>query len=180
MSLRTRFKLAACTVGAVAAATLALGTTPAAASGTYSGLAYVYGADSYVDDWGNEGILSTGTNTNSNATCLWQKILWADGFLNSASDIDGRFGSDTKAATEALQRYFDLGVDGSVGQETFGHMDKWLYFVSGSTADGQTANLRYDGIVRDFNLSRNADGNYSFPDGDGTTRLAGYNYLTCT
>ena len=37
-----------------------------------------------------------------------------------------------------------------------------------------------DGIVRDFNLSRNADGNYSFPDGDGNTRLAGDNYLSCT
>ncbi|MDX3712294.1 peptidoglycan-binding domain-containing protein [Streptomyces europaeiscabiei] len=181
MSLRTtRFKLAACTVGAVAAATLALGTTPAAASGTYSGLAYVYGADTYTDDWGNEGVLSTSTNTNSNATCLWQKILWADGFLSSASDIDGRFGSDTKAATEDLQRYFALGVDGSVGQETFGHMDKWLYFVSGSTADGSTANLRYDGIAHDFALSRNADGNYAFTDGDGTTRLAGYNYRTCS
>ncbi|WP_327342426.1 peptidoglycan-binding domain-containing protein [Streptomyces europaeiscabiei] len=108
-----------------------------------------------------------------------QKILWADGFLSSASDIDGRFGSDTKAATEDLQRYFALGVDGSVGQETFGHMDKWLSFVSGSTADGSTANLRYDEIAHDFTLSRNADGNYAFTDGDGTTRLAGYNYRTC-
>ena len=104
MSLRTRFKPAACIVGAVAAATLALGTTPAAASGTYSGLAYVYGADSYTDDWGNEGILSTGTNTNSNATCLWQKILWADGFLDSAADIDGKFGSyDVKGAADLGQ-----------------------------------------------------------------------------
>lgn len=48
----------------------------------------------------------------------------------------------------------------------------------GSTADGSTANLRYDGIAHDFTLSRNADGNYAFT--DGTTRLAGYNYRTCS
>ena len=73
MGLRTRFKLAACTVGAVAAATLALGTTPAAASGTYSGLAYVYGADTYIDDWGNEGILSTGVGFTAVLAAWWLK-----------------------------------------------------------------------------------------------------------
>jgi hypothetical protein len=33
--------------------------------------------------------------------CLWQKIVWADGSLTSASDIDGVFGAKTKAATKA-------------------------------------------------------------------------------
>ncbi|WP_030843357.1 hypothetical protein [Streptomyces hygroscopicus] len=63
-----RARLVACAVGTLTAATLGLSASPASASGTYSGLAYVYGADVFSDDWNDEGILSTGSNASSNAT----------------------------------------------------------------------------------------------------------------
>ncbi|WP_165986710.1 peptidoglycan-binding protein [Streptomyces sp. YIM 98790] len=172
-------KLAACAVGALTVATLALSTSPAAASGDYSGRAYVFGAGSFTDDWGDEGLLSTSSHTYSNATCLWQKILWADGYLNSTADIDGIFGAKTRNATVALQRDFGLGDDGVVGKETFGWADRWLVYESGSTTSGSTLKLTYVGLVRNITITRDASGRHGFYDGDGNRRLAGYNYRTC-
>ena len=115
-----RSHLAAGIVGTLTAATLALSTSPASASGTYSGRAYVYGAGDWYDDWTDEGILSMATNTESNATCLWQKILWADGYLPYTSDIDGDFGQTTAWATVNWQVRLKLeNIDVVVGKETF-------------------------------------------------------------
>ena len=170
-----RSRLVAGAVGALTAATLALGASPASASNSYNGLAYIYGSGQYYDDWWDEGILSTSTNTASNATCLWQKILWADGFLSSASDIDGVFGSKTYSATRAWQTKRRIGVDGSVGKDTF------------TTANGQLIDSDFNGSVdaylgdqHTFGVSRNSEDQYVFTDGDGHARIAGYNYRTCS
>ncbi|MET8420865.1 peptidoglycan-binding domain-containing protein [Streptomyces sp. NPDC079189] len=181
-----RIKLGACTVGALAAALLAVSTTPAAASGTYTGLAYVYGDGAYQDDWNTEGILQRDIHASSNATCLWQAILWADGKLASSSDIDGVFGDKTYNATRAWQQYENdrqgagLEVDGSVGKGTFTWAGTYISFLSGSTGAGQTLNLRYVGWERNITMRRLGDGNYEFVDGDGAWRKAGYNYRTCS
>ena len=120
-----RSRLAACTIGALTAGVLALSATPASASGSYSGLAYVYGGGVFADDWDNEGIVDTSHNKQSNATCLWQKILWADGEL-AASGIDGDFGSNTAAATARWQTKFQVPSDGSAGQKTWTAAGNWL------------------------------------------------------
>ncbi|MDQ1041885.1 peptidoglycan-binding protein [Streptomyces sp. V4I2] len=184
MSARTkRVQLAAGIVGAITAVTLALSTSPASASGTYSGRAYVYGGGDWVGDWGDEGILSTSTNTSSNATCLWQKILWADlaietdGTTFDASDIDGHFGSNTKAATKDWQNRHHLDDDGSVGKDTFGKAGTYL---EDHYDPGDTAVDTYMGTWDNFSVSRDSDGRYHFEDGDGNARIAGYDYLTCT
>ncbi|WP_351237226.1 peptidoglycan-binding domain-containing protein [Streptomyces sp. NPDC002133] len=170
-----RIKLGACTVGALTAALLVVSTTPAAASGTYSGRAYVYGGGVFEGDWDDEGIVSRSTHASSNATCMWQKILWADGFLDSTSDIDGVFGTETYNATRAWQEYENqygagLVVDGSAGKATFGRAHEYF----------DTANGKFLGLLRNFDMKRDADGNYQFVDGDGSWRKAGYDYRSCS
>ncbi|MDX3098989.1 peptidoglycan-binding protein [Streptomyces sp. ME19-03-3] len=131
MSLHTkRFKWGACTVGALTAAVLAVSATPAAASGTYSGLEYVYGDGAWSDDWGNEGVVDTNTNRTSNATCLWQMVLWADGYLSSSGD-DGDFGSQTKTATANWQSAHGLTADGSAGKASWSRAGPGLVQVPG-------------------------------------------------
>ncbi|MFD5057204.1 peptidoglycan-binding protein [Streptomyces sp. NPDC058394] len=187
MNWRTkRIKLGAYTVGALTAAVLAVSTTPAAASGTYSGRAYFYGGDKYWDDWGDEGILQRNTHASSNATCLWQMILWADGALDSKSKVDGVFGDGTYNATKAWQQRQNidyaagLETDGSVGKATLSWAYEWIFATGGSDAAGQTLLLQYVGYNGNFNMRRLPDGNYEFVDGDGAWRKAGYDYRTCS
>lgn len=168
------------------ATVLAVSASPASASGTYSGLAYIYGGGGWYDDFGNEGILSTNTNTNSNATCLWQKILWAKGYL-PWDDIDGRYGPQTTAATKEWQSNVYGDRNGAADDEAFswatntpdGEIER-LQYVSGGTGDGQSLTLKYVDHHGWFYLYRNTDGNYEFYDRNGTRRAAGYNYLTCS
>ncbi|MGW3120834.1 peptidoglycan-binding domain-containing protein [Streptomyces sp. NPDC001107] len=171
-----RSRQTACTIGALTAAVLALSATPASASGTYSGLDYVYGSGVFTDDWDNEGIVDTSHNTSSNATCLWQKILWADGEL-SISDIDGVFGSRTKAATERWQTKFQVTSDGSAGKNTWTAAGNWLR-NSSNGFDGNVA--RYIGTEVIIDVTRDSNGYYHFADGTGAGRIAGYNYRTCS
>ena len=171
-----RSRIAACTIGALTAGVLALSATPASASGNYSGLAYVYGGGVFTDDWDNEGIVDTNDNSASNATCLWQKILWADGEL-AASGIDGDFGSGTKAATARWQTKFGLTSDGSAGKNTWTMAGNWLRNSSLGTT-GTVA--KYIGTSFTIDVTRDSDGYYHFLDGTGSGRIAGYNYRTCS
>jgi peptidoglycan hydrolase-like protein with peptidoglycan-binding domain len=171
-----RSRLAACTIGALTAGVLALSATPASASGSYSGLAYVYGGGVFADDWDNEGIVDTNDNATSNATCLWQKILWADGEL-AASGIDGDFGSNTKTATANWQTKFGLSNDGSAGKDTWTMAGNWLRNSDYGTGGNTVA--YYIGTSHVISVSRDSDGYYHFTDGDGSGRIAGYNYRTC-
>ncbi|MFI5674126.1 peptidoglycan-binding domain-containing protein [Streptomyces cellulosae] len=173
-----RVQLAAGSVSALTAAVLALSATPASASGTYSGLAYVYGAGAFADDWGNEGIVDQSHNTSSNATCLWQKILYADGLLE-AGDIDGVFGKDTAAATSQWQSTWTSDTpDGSAGKLTWTAAGQFLFNSSG-TRTGNTVSY-YSGLRRNISLSRDSDGYYHFTDGNDSGRIAGYDYRTCS
>jgi len=150
--------------------------TPATASNSYNGSAYVNGAgDSWVD-WWDEGVLSTTQNTRSNATCLWQKVLWAEGEL-AWDQIDGVFGPDTEAATVRLQKRWELPYDGKVGKETFGRAG-----VGGIayTVNGQPTDYWSDKTSKHFILTLNSSGHYTFYDRSGNLRVAGYDYLTCT
>ncbi|MFB7247304.1 hypothetical protein CW362_30490 [Streptomyces populi] len=179
-SVNRRFRLGAATVGALTAAVLSMGTTPAAAAGDYSGLPYVSGGGAYSDDWGDEGILSMSQHAQSNATCLWQKILWADGYIQEEG-ADGYFGDITKGYTQHWQAdRKGLTPDGAVGKATFGWADdQKIEYVSGSTADGQTLNLRYHGTYWSFPMVRDSYGHYQFQDYAGNWRAAGYDYRTC-
>ena len=119
--------------------------------------------------------MDTSHNTVSNATCLWQKILWADGEL-SASGIDGDFGPNTKAATARWQTKFQVSSDGSAGQNTWTAAGNWLRNSSYGT-DGTVA--KYIGTSFIIDATRDSDGYYHFRDGTGIGRIAGYNYRTC-
>jgi hypothetical protein len=164
MSRRSR--AATLAVAAVTAGVLALGTTPAAASGDYSGRAYVH----QELGWDDEGLLSTTRHASSNATCLWQKILWADGFLTDA-DIDGIFGPDTRSATIAWQQWQGVNADGVVGPQTFGLAGAWGLWWDGS-------DLRYSGREHSALITVDGNGRYGFYE-NGTHRAAGYDYRTC-
>jgi hypothetical protein len=172
MNVSRRIRYTGCTAAAVTTAVV-MSASPASASGDYSGRAYVYGGGAFSNDWGDEGILSTSRPTSSNATCLWQKILWADGRL-SWSGIDGIFGSGTRNATILWQRDWGLGDDGVVGKDTFGAADRWLRDISGNGVVDT-----YIGTHSTFSIGRNSDGNYISYDRQGDLRVAGYNYLTC-
>lgn len=184
----TRTKWGAYAVGALTAAVLAVSTTPAAASGSYSGLPFVYGAGVFEDDWNNEGVVDIDTNKISNATCLWQKVLWANGYLSSTSDIDGDFGPQTQTATANWQAAAGLANDGSAGKASWNYAASGqIDYVSGSEASGASLTLKYNGYNprtytwtgRTFTMTRNADGNYHFWDSSGVKRAAGYDYRTC-
>ncbi|MFI6965101.1 peptidoglycan-binding protein [Streptomyces sp. NPDC050255] len=191
MSFRTtRARLGIAAVAALAAGTLAEGASPAAASAS-SG--HVSGAGSYYDDFGDEGTLSTSSYSSSNATCLWQIILLAegaketDGTAFDMSDIDGHFGPNTREATKSLQKTWGLGVDGMVGPQTFGAADtQWnastrsgeLEFRSTGTTDATKYKLRYHGAKYYFDLYRTASGNYRFLHKDAW-HYASYTSNTC-
>jgi len=111
-----------------------------------SPFACIHGGGAFTDDLGDEGILSTTTNTPSNAVCVWQEILLADGYLGTA-DVDGSFGPRTEAATKSRQSSRGLAADGSVGKNTFGAADASLTFDGGSTASGQYLYMRYNDAI---------------------------------
>ncbi|GKQ40886.1 peptidoglycan-binding protein [Streptomyces sp. A012304] len=191
MSLRTtRKRLGAAVVAALAVGAMAVSASPASAKMSDG---YVRGYDEFAGDWGDEGELGrelgqTPDVSVSNAVCLWQRILWAEGARKthqpgspkfSKSDIDGVFGWDTYYATANLQRQWDIGVDTWVGNETFGRADNQLVKTGGSIDRGETLYLKYNGKEHDFNLRRNTQGIYLFPDANDDWRQAGYNYLSC-
>ena len=169
-----RTRLVVCAVGMLTAAALALSTSPSSAANSYNGAAYVNGGGNLWDDWGDEGILSTSSNTSSNATCLWQKVLWAEGEL-AWSQIDGIYGPATRDATRRLQAKWLVQADGVVGKSTFGS----------ASSDGLWNPGEYNSIIsapdsRSFIVWKDSQGRYNFYDRSGNARLAGYNYLTCS
>jgi hypothetical protein len=182
-----RARTVAVIAGAAMAVTLGLGASPASAEASDG---WVRGYDTYVGDWGDEGTLFWKPDgyPHSNATCLWQRILWAEGVsyntangprYASLSDIDGNFGPHTNSLTLALQSRWGLYKDGKVGNGTFGRADDNLTKTGGSTARGETLYLRYNGSRNTFDLRRNTEGKYLFKDKKGDWRQAGYDYLTC-
>lgn len=171
-------------VPAVAAAMVFAVATPAAASGSYSGRAYVYGSGTVPDDFDDEGVVSVSTHRSSNVTCLWQTILWANGYLPS-SGIDGVFGDQTDAATRKFQLDKGITADGSAGRASWtkagnrlaqhDNQNGWLFVVYDGVRGSRSAYSSHD-----FVLQRSPDGNYRFyPPIDGGPYWAAYNSRTC-
>lgn len=122
----------------------------------------VYGAGVITNDWGDEGPLSTTTNSYNNVVALWQNVLWADGYL-PVEGLDCVFGPQTRAATIEWQRDHGLAADGIVGSQTFGKADNYLFW-SGNE-------IHYDGSVRDLTgMHRNSAGRWywTYSTGDFT------------
>ncbi|MEW2631875.1 peptidoglycan-binding protein [Streptomyces sp. NPDC048389] len=181
MNIHGKRVRAAVAFGVALAGTVALGTSPASAKASDG---WVRGYGAVTDDWSDEGVLHDRSRV-SNAVCLWQKILWAEGVHKSGgkrfalSDVNGKFTYDTKVATKNLQYRFNLGADGVVGPATFGRADVKLSISSGSTAKGKKLYLTYLGAAHNFSIVRNTQGKYVFKDKAGDWRQAGYNYRTC-
>ncbi|MFD5478762.1 peptidoglycan-binding domain-containing protein [Streptomyces hawaiiensis] len=176
----------AAVMGAAMVTTLGLAASPASAKASDG---WVRGYDKYSDDWDDEGTMSTGTYANSNASCFWQKILWAEralyqynggGLPFSSGMIDGQFGSNTREATIHLQSRWGLPADGTVGKAELHKAMESVGKRSGSTDRGEKLNLYYLGDEHLFLLDRNEEGKYRFIDGDGGWRQAGYNYRSCS
>ncbi|MCT9083743.1 peptidoglycan-binding domain-containing protein [Streptomyces fulvoviolaceus] len=168
----TRGRLATAAVSAAIAGALAVSASPASAS---SSNGYVSGGGSFYDDFADEGTLSTSSHTDSNATCFWQIILYAEGVKESNgtkydhADIDGKFGSNTKYATKQLQKAWGLTQDGIVGKKTFGSADdKWnsstgageLEYRSTGSTSATKYKIRYHGSRYYFEIYRTSGGNY--------------------
>jgi hypothetical protein len=170
-------------VAVMAAASLGLGASPASAAASDG---YVSGAGDHWDDWGDEGTLSTTSYNNSNATCLWQRILVAEGAEVSSSglrftenDMDGNFGARTKAATIDLQRRWGLTADGKVGNATFGRADSNLLYASTQPDELQhRIKFSYRGKEHNFNFFRSNIGRWSFYE-DQVLKYGSYTYNTC-
>ncbi|MGW6904603.1 peptidoglycan-binding domain-containing protein [Streptomyces sp. NPDC054940] len=183
--IRTRWaRLGTAITAAVFTGALALTATPASANVSDG---YVSGAYQFQDDFGDEGTLSTSSHTHTNATALWQWILWAEGAKKSdgdallRADIDCRFGSDTKSATVNLQRTLRLDdIDGIVGNETFGAVDGNIEYVS-TNYDSSTyrTKLRYTGDANSFHLYRSSTGVYQVAIPNVGWKPASYTYASC-
>ncbi|QXE35780.1 peptidoglycan-binding protein [Streptomyces sp. GMY02] len=134
---------------------------------------YISGSGAFADDWDDEGTLARGyPGTYSNATCLWQKVLYADGYLLN-SEVDGVFGTTTEAATSNWQRARGLEPDGIVGKLTFAKAGDKLRDLTG---DGKVET--YDGSSVDITVVRNSSGRYEFSEGI-STHVASYTSRTC-
>ncbi|MEV6259682.1 Tat pathway signal protein [Streptomyces sp. NPDC051784] len=174
-------------VATAAATALTLGVCASPAS-AHTSDGWVRGYGDFSDDWNDEGVLSRSSYATSNATCLWQKILWAENARYPGSDtseaftkeqIDGVFGNITAMSTNGVQTRWNLGRDGTVGGATFGRAAKNLSYVSGSTAAGKGLALQYNGKGHTFSVMRDTEGKYRFLDRQGDWRQAGYGYRSC-
>lgn len=177
----TRARLATAAVGAAASGALILGVSPASATAAQG---FMTGSGTQGNDWGGEGTVSATKYAKTNVSCLWQRILWAEGATEKngtkfdSGDVDGIFGSNTTFATKNLQKRWKLTRDGMVGPKTFDKADNKLKFDSGSTGPKKTLYLRYDGAAYDFRVRRAPNGQYAFYE-DGAWRLATYKGRTC-
>lgn len=150
-----------------------LASSPASASNSYNGHAYVHGGGTMYTDWYNEGVVNLRVHKYSNATCLWQAILWSNGFLPK-SGIDGIFGSQTHSATRAFQRRKGLSMDGSAGRRSWSAAGGISHTVD---RNGWVKGVK-SGYKRAFSVRRSGAGNYQFYI-DGRWHWAAYNYRTC-
>lgn len=104
--------------------------------GAYSS-AYVDGNGHLDDDWGDHrselgsDLCSGCANSwNTDTVLMWQSILVAEGFLGY-SDLDGKFGAGTAAATKKWQSRYGLTADGRVGANTWARADNNLRWDDG-------------------------------------------------
>ncbi|MFF8014258.1 peptidoglycan-binding protein [Streptomyces sp. NPDC007929] len=175
MTIRTpRRRLTVVAVlGTALGAVLAMSTTPASAA---SSDGYISGSGGFRNDWSDEFVSS---GARSNAVCMWQKILWAEGLLSNP-EVDGVFGGKTVQRTRTLQSRWHVSPTGKADNTTFtaAAAPARLKYVSGSTGSGKRLVLKYDGFDHDFNLVRNERGRYEFHL-DGAWKPGTYKKRTC-
>lgn len=167
------------TAAAVATGVAAALATPAAASNSYNGRAYIYGAGSPKDDLNDEGAVNESTNTVSNVTCLWQSMLWVDGYLPK-SGIDGSFGPQTYAATKKWQTAHGLASDGSAGKLTFkkaGARVTWKDYPVDQFLYGTYANSKKTKVLQIYRVQDG--GNWHFFGPDGYAESTSYDKNEC-
>lgn len=182
--IHTRRARLSAVIAAVVTGALAAGAAPASAKASDG---YVSGAYQFQDDFGDEGTLTTSSYAHTNATALWQWVLWAEGAEKSngdpflRADIDCRFGSDTRSATISLQRTLKLDdIDGKVGTETFGAVDKNIEYVSTDYDSGAyRTRLRYTGDANSCFLYRSSTGVYRIHIPNVGWKPASYTYASC-
>ncbi|MGW4055321.1 peptidoglycan-binding domain-containing protein [Streptomyces sp. NPDC004779] len=154
--MRRKLYTTATAVALSIAATLTMGT-PANAS-VSSG--YISGSGSLLDDLNDEGPIRYGDH--SAAVAVWQKILWADGYLGFAHDaaVDCSFGAKTLEATKKWQRDHNLVDDGVPGNKTFAKAGKFLK-AAGTNIHGQEI-IYYDSPQSSLRYlaDRNASGRW--------------------
>ncbi|NEA98768.1 peptidoglycan-binding domain-containing protein [Streptomyces sp. SID13726] len=175
MKIRTARRRMAVTavLGAALGTTLAMVTLPASAAVSDG---YISGTGSFRNDWSDETV-QAGYFAQSNAACLWQKVLWAEGLLTN-SEVDGDFGSKTIARTKTLQSRWHIPVTGKADKATFNRAGGRLSLVSGSIANGKRLVLEYRGAAQEFTVRRNESGRHAFHL-DGSWKTAAYKQRTC-
>ncbi|GAA2678291.1 hypothetical protein GCM10010400_46890 [Streptomyces aculeolatus] len=188
MNIRTnRMQSAGVIIAACVTAAVALSASPASAK-TSDG--YIRGYDMWQGDWSDEGIISATEYSSSGATCMWQRILVAEGapktngILFSNADIDGHFGPNTTHATKWLQWKYGLvdspsKADGRVGPNTFSKAEDKLVKTGGSTTPGSTVTFSFKGWRSSTTMVRDGEGKYLFSAGAIGTKAASYNSNPC-
>ncbi|CAL9341047.1 hypothetical protein SUDANB176_00280 [Streptomyces sp. enrichment culture] len=114
------------------------------------------GSGSTRNDWGDEGTLQKGDE--SNAVALWQTVLVADGAYwkdgkgvlhqFTEDDISGEFGPRTVSATKYWQKSRGLSQTGKANPKSFSSADDNLGPVN------KKGNVHYDGDVHDVTFKR--------------------------
>jgi peptidoglycan hydrolase-like protein with peptidoglycan-binding domain len=125
---------------------------PAANAAPYHG---VDGGGAVTDDWQDEENLSVDDYALSNATALWQTVLYADGaqyededgdpHTFTRSQIDGSFGPETESATQWWETRHNLSDDGVVGGDCWTSAQRRL-------SGGGT--VTYGGLARSVTFKR--------------------------
>lgn len=175
MSMRNRV------VATVSAALLVAGGTatalaPAANAADYHG---IDGSSFVHDDWQDEENLSVDDYAQSNATALWETVLWADGAMYEDEDgdwhpfkknkIDGSFGPETESATQWWQNHYGLAEDDGVVTD-----DCWESAQSRLTGPFAGGTVQYVGSARTVTLKR-VSGKYRVKlKGTGSWKIAYY------
>ncbi|MGW3131643.1 peptidoglycan-binding domain-containing protein [Streptomyces sp. NPDC001123] len=175
MSMRTRV-VATATAVLLGAGGLALAPAAAAAP-PYHG---IDGNGTVLDDWQDEEDLGVDDYATSNATALWETVLWADGAVWQDDDgdshpfkksqIDGSFGPETESATQWWQEHI-AGLadnDGVVDEQS------WTFAQRRLTGPAAGGFVTYAGSAHNGTLKR-VSGKYRVRlKGTGTWKIAYY------
>ncbi|GHI07315.1 hypothetical protein AQI88_20975 [Streptomyces cellostaticus] len=178
MSMRTR-AVAMATAALLGAGATGIALAPAANAASYHG---IDGGGAVTDDWQDEENLGVDDYAQSNATALWETVLYADGaqwqdddgdwHTFTKSQIDGSFGPETESATQWWQEHYHLSDnDGVVTDQSWTFAQRWLL---GPSSGGV---VTYQGDVRNVTFKR-ISGKYRVRiKGTGPWKLAYYDKL---
>ncbi|MFK0155431.1 peptidoglycan-binding protein [Streptomyces sp. NPDC090499] len=177
MSMRIRV-VAAATAVLLGAGGLALAPAASAAA-PYHG---IDGGGTVLDDWQDEENLGVDDYATSNATALWETVLWADGAQYQDDDgdlhpfekskIDGSFGPETESATQWWQEHLGLSDNDGVVTE-----QSWTFAQQRLTGPAAGGVVTFHGTAHNATLKR-VSGKYRVRiKGTGSWRIAYYDQL---